>query len=266
MKRSILLISVLLLGLLSCRKDPLLKDNTLAPPDVPGSDLIVIHTTNPFEELGAAHNKALDFVASRLGFPHLSPMQTFEAVHQFLNKQYPSPARSIAELNISKKQNDLLFAAGANAPRLLLQLNKISPQGKLLLDELYALVFTNNSNFSPMNPELNTKVAGFEDRVYRTFGRPSSNLNSNTEIALILASAAIARYSYSYWYNAFYNANNPWHVVFYEDHSADHRPFPQWLKTVWADICGFLGTDRDENGNLNLNNAVNNAGERSADA
>jgi hypothetical protein len=254
--------------LIACRKEKLPQN---VPAEIssinskPADNVRIGKYVNPFENLGIQHNQALEYVTHAPGFPDLTNQQLYDAVYPFTSAYYHHPKMSHSEYQDFRARIDQMVGAVNSPSSLLLKAGKISLGLKSLMDEFYQVLAPFGNSTVPMSSDnLNAKVLSFEQSVVARFGMPSANLNNNTDIAAILANAAVARHSYSYWYDAYMNSSNPWYPLV---NLADINQRPNWRRAwniVKADVVGFFNSTCLSPLSINLGCSIENSIDASA--
>ena len=236
MKKLVLFSSILAISFGSCKKEDSQiqgpAPSTYSPQDRTTSVL------NPFENLGALHNEAMDYVGQSPNLGAMTRYQKYESVYNFNQTYYASTKMGTEEFSTFVGQIDLLVAAGKNAPAELYRNGKINQRMRGLLDTLYTILLETAEGGLPLDPVTMTgAVKTFEANVVLHYGMPDANTSVNTDIAMVMAGSAIARYSYAYWYNANINPTSPWHPIIKDD------PLSRtWIGVALADIGDFFSS------------------------
>ena len=220
---------------------------------------------NPFEYLGVIHNQAMDYVKNSRGFQNFDSYNRYSVVYQFTSEKFPSLKRNESEFELFKNEVMELVNADDRAPKVLYSKGRIDLQTKMLLDKIYQVFADCNVASETTEPsKIFEKLIAFEANLIREYGCPSSNLQNNTSIAAVLASSAIARYSYYYWYTVSKDPMNPWFKVLSNSVHKSTINWGQLLRTVKADFIGFWSSDGQSSG-LNIGTAISNAIDASAE-
>ena len=169
----------------------------------------VSNNVNPFDEVGAKHNQLLYDIAEHCDMSHLtlrdlynhginyssidSSQTTFDNYVEFgvSNQEfimdYMEDSTAIEEFTTDKE-----FIHYYNAFR------------KILVN-----VCLNNNLISP--DDFSRQILALENDIIKN--KTFDNTDVNDIYGVLLASFSVARYSYAFWYDAYYNEKNPWHTI-----------------------------------------------------
>lgn len=183
-------------------------------------------SSGSLDYLGEDHNGALDTIANDTSFGNQTDQDVLDIITEYLenNGQYdysndPAPSLSDwatdAEVSISDVAQDKY------------DLGEISSDEKDYYDDLEDILETSTES------NIVQELEDFESDVENDQG-----LTTDAQEALIGASV-IARYSFEYWQDAYYDQNNPHHTLANQNvNPNDDIPFLPDLK---ADAQGFVG-------------------------
>ena len=199
--------------------------------------------TNPFENLGVSHNQIMDSLATKTGFLSMDRNKIYDAVYPFISAQSKASKMDTAEYATFINYIDILSNAKKEAPALLLRDKKINKKMKDLLGELYTILLSDEGSTNVTPAEMTKRLKDFETTVMRKHGTPSTNLGKNSDVAMVIAGSAIARYSYAYWFDAAQNPKNVWHLAFTGNSGGNETSLRTWWGAVKADVGGFFSGD-----------------------
>jgi hypothetical protein len=100
---------------------------------------------------------------------------------------------------------------------------------------------------------------GFECEIMNQFGCPNGELKGNSEIAAVLATSSIARYSYSYWHSVYKSSLDPWNRIFLNQSQKTAINWGQLWKKIKADFSGLWSMEGQTYGSYNIGAGVINA-------
>jgi hypothetical protein len=269
MKIKIILPVLLAIALLSACKKDITPITTLAETKSGTNNPVNqrAQLPNPFEYLGVLHNQAMDHVKNSRGFQHFDNYQRYSAAYAFINQKYPSVKMNQSEFDLFRSEINQLVDADNAAPKVLFSKGRIDLQTKTLLDRIFQIFDKYQaSSEAPSADVISQQLISFETDVIKQFGCPSNNLSHNSNIAAVLASSAIARYSYYYWYTVSKDYSNPWNNVFSDMAEKSTINWGQVWRTVKADFIGFWSSDGQTGGSLDIETAACNSLDASAGA
>jgi len=273
-KTTLILASLLILGAIffySCKKDESIsnKTNNTSKPIRLKSD-----SKNPFDFVGINHNAYLDYFAEHYDVNKITDANIYDANVHFLTKyslsfdEFQKQLLSNQSISINLSKGDYSYIDN----------NKnIDNSSKSYLKQFYSLIDSLSKNCTELvtSDQFNSLISAIEQNVIAEglYSSPDNTDSLNCP-ATVLCVLSIAKYSYSYWYNAYIDKNNPWHNIVYSTVNTKNRSFfgALWhgivtavkvIVTPVADVVGFVTTPPGLNGTWNLGDCFQHAGETS---
>lgn len=207
--RNIKFIAVILLAALtftSCK-----NDDDLETINVSSKNIALNNISNPFEIVGEEHNAMLNDFANSVKLDDY----TINDLYLYnLSKGYITSAISY----------DSFYSQTVNGGQFML--NYILSDQDLMYNltqdkeiayymgqvkEIFTEMIQSNKEMAPeaFAKRINTIEAEIMD--LNLYDKGDINNKELNKYSMLLSSLSIARHSYSFWYDAFYNEENPWH-------------------------------------------------------
>lgn len=246
---------IALIFAISCSK---LQPTKSVPQTLPNT---FTFTSNPFDYLGELHNDALYSVGLHSSFPELTPEQRFTVINN-TNVSELGSEFSLSFSDIGYGNAYVSYSSDYNMPQTLYSNGTISEEIRNYLYDIYeALGVTSDPTSSSATvSDAFEAMAIVEESIYNRYGEPSTDLILDLEdeagiSAYLLMTCAIAKHSYSFWYDAHTISTHPWYSILPTENQTEMRP--SWLGNTLRDIGGFFRTVRWENGlHANYNEMV----------
>jgi len=247
LKNKIIISSIAIVGIVAgsifyaCKKDnnELLTNDTKAKVAKTGS------LENPYDFVGQLHNKALDYIAETCDLNTLRGIDVNNAVNDFMQNHFADyESTPYDEFVQHLERTDELTAALYTGEMRMgdFWAESGAADAGNVLDRLTSLFKNMNATNHLMYPdEFASQVAIFENEVlcWNKHNNPDETPILNA-YSMALATMAVAKYSYEYWYNAKVNPDHPWHIVIPDDDGDEPLvmgKFGDFFKKVWNAIC-----------------------------
>jgi len=239
--------------------------------DPPGGKYAsVAHSENPYDFIGKFHNDGLEYVRSSGGFPCTDPVERYAQYLQFVQQHYPEVSMSYEAMGkLFDETTPLTAMTPEKAVQTLVDQGRISERMAPALLQIYQALFDHGS--SQNDPAmLAADIRLIEKSLLLGDGSEFDDPGKENELALILASGALVRYSYAYWYNVDRETANGWNVILDGGCGNDDIVYERgggfWkkLKKAWTDTVAFFSGECDQDLINELICRVVNAGAASA--
>lgn len=190
-------------------------------------------------------------VANYSSFPNITDNEKFninvntnlEALGNFeVNYDYTTFREMVDFYNDETRNNVVLI------PTFMYDAELIDTKTKDLLQSIFDNVFDYPNGRTPQ--EFNYAIYQIEEAIIQEFGIPNSNIFDSLDLKndldkskFLLITCAIAKSSYSYWYNVSLNSNHEWFPSISNngDNYQTIGGIWRWIKRAGADIGGFCG-------------------------
>lgn len=197
-----------------------------------------------FNQFGVLHNFILDEMGARVDIAQTSKKERYDLCVEVIMEQnnvIPEQILSYGELNAA-----VGFGKGLNtrsgAKKIIKRTYFTEDEEHIIQDFLVLMSEIENAN-SPLSvEEVNGKIAVIENRILNTIG---ANLDETTNIVdkggHLMVACAVAKHSYSYWYNVATDVNHPWHSILANGNNQRcgifckiWRGIKQFARDLWA--------------------------------
>lgn len=180
------------------------------------SSTLRLSERNIFNQFGVAHNFILDEMGARVDVGQTSKKERYDLCVEIIMEQnniIPEQILSYGELNAA-----VGFGKGLNtqsgAKKIIKRTYFTEDEEHIIQDFLILMSEIENAS-SPLSvEEVNGKITLIENRILNTIG---ANLDETTSMVdkggHLMVACAVAKYSYSYWYNVATDVNHPWHSI-----------------------------------------------------
>lgn len=205
----------------ACRKEnikPQLSTSNISNPTFRMSHL------NPYELAGQSHNRYLDIISTEPQFPKHTREELYNSIRALVSKDFSLTER------LSFKDMEGVFNTD------LVQVCRLMQTRRLLTDKQHQGLMQLAQILESPNSNRQTIVTRIEALEKNTISR---NDMPEHDKALILGSAATARYSVDYWHEAYISSSHRWFHVLH-DNADEPAGLPKWVKVALADVGGFL--------------------------
>ena len=224
---------------------------------------MVQNEANPYDFVGKLHNEGLDYIFSKHGTIDLSDEQIHSSLVDFSNERFEnfemispdeffeeiSDNKSLAFKGLTTDYNPSLF----DDELLNSIINEYYQTLRKVLDQDEAI---SPESFSKMIIDLENKILGTGK-----YTIPTSLEYEANDYDAVLVSLAIARYSFSYWYEIAFNDDNPFNKMFLDfcvnntnkDCPAFWKKVKDFCTKAWSAIKSvvcFVAKDAAEFGKL----------------
>ncbi|HRO43073.1 MAG TPA: hypothetical protein PL009_09580 [Flavipsychrobacter sp.] len=246
------LIVMLCIAFLSCNK----KQDDFSSSNNSNNSHVKFKTADGFEfdELGEVHNDALVYVGNHTDLLELTAQERFEYSNTYTD-DYSSNNLSWAalydELSISKEAADASLTSDTDPFEILNNEDLLQTNMEDFTDRLSGIFNDayNESNGTIISSSAFTSlIEDLEDYVVNNY---TVSYNSTTQrgnaAACMLATCAVAKYSYNFWYAALNDQYNNWYPILQEG----SNPAARSIKAAAADAYAFIfkgWIDTDGNG------------------
>lgn len=230
----------------------------------------IANSDNPYDFIGQYHNEGLDAVASSGAFPCMDPVDRYLAYVRFLQQRYPEITYSYEAMGqLFDEVTDMAALSPEKAVKRLVSTGRISSDMSGHLQSIYQALFDHGSQ--EHTPEmLAAAIIRIENELIAKYNPEFDQPREEGELALVLANAAITRYSYAYWYAVEKDPKNGWNVILdggcgTTDPVAERGGrFWKKLKQAWTDTVAFFTSDCDYSLIVELVCRLSSAGSASA--
>ena len=203
---------------------------------------------NPMDFIGVAHNEALDFVSEDAEWPDLTQEEIIERLADFDYDDFPLMDGDYEQYLEDEEVVYELLEETDSITFFLIRDSIISSETGGLMDSLISILsyYLDTSLTTPYSiSSFNSSIQDFVDYLDASYDFPTSSLEEDSPIALLLGSAAIAKSSYSYWHNAYSEEDDPWHFFFENSNKSTNEQnsgIGRFFKKVWHDTTGFVAS------------------------
>lgn len=203
----------------------------------------IYNENNPYDYCGRIHNEVLDYIINN------NPHPTHEDIYR-LSKEYIEEQYNIS-CNITYEDVSSRFDASTdfiiNAIINHVSFDTIF-QSEIIAGALDTLIAYSNSimlsNTLPSPQEYASYMINQENRIISIKEQAGISPDEISEYDVALGTFAIARYSYSYWYEVENNPENAWNYAKCsskrQDDDGDDEP--GFWKKLWNGICDVAET------------------------
>ncbi len=181
---------------------------------------MVQNEANPYDFVGKLHNEGLDYIFSKHGNIDLSDEQIHSSLVDFSNERFVnfemispddffeeiSDNKSLAFKGLTTDYNSSLF----DDELLNSIINEYYQTLRKILNQEEAI---SPESFSKMIIDLENKILETDKYTIPASQEDEDEYETNDYDA-VLVSLAIARYSFSYWYEIAFNEDNPFNKMF----------------------------------------------------
>lgn len=199
--------------------------------------LNISNENNPYDYCGRIHNEILDYIIKNN--PNPTHEEIFNLTQEYLQNQYGLSSNLTFE-NANKDFNTTTefileaFLQNKSFENLL--------DSKVIAGVLDTLVAYSNSiikeNKLPFPQTYANYIKKQENMILEMRNEAGISPDEVSEYDVALGAFAIARYSYSYWYDVAKNPENPWNKINMNfKRQDDNDPKPGFWKRLWDGVC-----------------------------
>ncbi len=200
----------------------------------------VSNEKNPYDYCGRIHNEILDYIISNN--PHPTNLDIFNLSKEYLQKHYDYSCNITFETvnNDYNATTDFIINAFLDNTSFDSIFNS-----KIVAEALDTLVAYSNSiiesNTLPSPVNYADYLIEQEKQILKKRQEAGVSSNEVSEYDIALGTLAIARYSYSYWYNVANNPNHLWNHAKTKTKKQDgDDPKPGFWKRLWDGFCDVV--------------------------
>jgi len=196
----------------------------------------IANANNPYDYCGRIHNEMLDYIINNN--PHPTHEDIFILTQKYLQEQYDiSCDITFEDINNSyTATTDFIIDAflGNASFNEIIEVDVIAGALDVLVDYSKSIMI---SNALPSPQEYADYLIEHENQVVKSREDAGISPDEVSEYDVALGTFAIARYSYSYWYEVAHNPDNAWNNVKKEFKRQDgDDPKPGFWKRLWGGI------------------------------
>ncbi|MCX6258642.1 MAG: hypothetical protein NTW49_12205 [Bacteroidia bacterium] len=200
---------------------------------------------NPMDFIGIHHNNALDYIGRIQDLPNMTEEEIIDSLNNFSEYPFSDLNLNYQEYLQSKATVEDLISSPSTITSKLMNNEIITDTTKLYLDSLISILIISLDDQleEPISVStFNGYIQTYIEYLHSNFIFPVGSLSDSSNIAFLLATASIAKYSYQYWYNAYSDKDNPWHFYFKEEKSTNCNKLGKLFRKIWADVTGFFNS------------------------
>lgn len=240
----------------------------------PGEPKAYANPANPYEFVGVYHNEGLDAIQNSPRFPCVDPVQRFEIFSEYLKAKYPDLEPSYTDFgSVLDFATDYVDLTPEDAIARLTAQGLVSSAVAPKVHRMLELLWLHTEAGSTPVAFAKEMIKMESELLDRNIAEYNA-LQEETETALLLASSALARYSYAYWYEAASTETNGWNIVL-DGGCGNNNPndgvwakggknFLKRLRQAFVDTISFFNNDCDSRGLIQFLCRLYNAGTASA--
>ena len=201
----------------------------------------ISNSSNPYDYCGQIHNEILDYIIEETTNPSCNDIFTLTKEY-LLNNYNMNSTVSLSEVGngfdiITEIVTYSLLEKASFSQMFSSEV--VSNTFDSIASYAYTMISTNKL-FSPV--EYAGQLVVIENRIYEDRLNSGISADSVTDYDIALAALAIARYSYSYWYEVAADPDNPWNNASdnLKSHNEDgDNPRGFWGK-LWDGLCDVV--------------------------
>ena len=204
---TIVVIAIIGIGLFISCKD----DNSFSEGKNISSKSNSTNNQNPFEIVGITHNEILNDFPNNVSLDNytLNDIYSYNLNKGYLDNSISSDTFSLQILSISKfmlhytlSEEDLIYSSTEDQV-VSFYMGRVK--------EMFVEMINENKEMTP--EEFSERINLIEDELIALDLHDKGDIFDKelNKYSMLLSSLSTARHSYSFWYDAYYNKENPWH-------------------------------------------------------